>query len=425
MKSKTIYKNKSKDTKKLTKKQKQKQNKQIQITKTQSGGLKLGQGSYGCAIKPHIECDKPIPPRFQNKSLVSKIIPVYNESIESDIINELKINIAIKKLDPKHKFFAYAVDQCYANLTNKVGKRSNITSNIMTREEFKEDKNKKACNIDPSINTINIISIDAGLPFKEVLVLKKYEKERKILRNRFPIIIKNLLQGLSLLHQNGIAHLDIKYDNMGIEFNGKSAYVRYLDFGFSEINKNIDITKKTINDINIIKGTPSFMSPDMYLINELTNRIKHLKDSRYLFEPKIRNIIIKNTYNSIKDDTETAYKESYQMNRDVLEYPSVKEKGFFDRLVGNVDIIQMEDITKLYNQIITLHHNDELITEFYKLETGIIYKYDIFALGVSFFLIGKYLEITISKLNKLIRHMIDTNPIKRFSAKECLEFLQN
>ena len=75
----------------------------------------------------------------------------------------------------------------------------------MTREEFQEDKNKKACNIDPSINTINIISIDAGLPFKEVLVLKKYEKERKILRNRFPIIIKNLLQGLSLLHS--ILHL--------------------------------------------------------------------------------------------------------------------------------------------------------------------------------------------------------------------------
>ena len=127
MKSKTICKNKLNQISKTKKRNKQ------------FGGVKLGQGSYGCAIKPHIECKTPLSKHYQNKSLVSKLIPIYQKSIEIDTIKEININVAIKKLDPKNKYFSYVVNSCYTNFTKEVQNRSNITTKIITRKEFKKN----------------------------------------------------------------------------------------------------------------------------------------------------------------------------------------------------------------------------------------------------------------------------------------------
>jgi serine/threonine protein kinase len=295
----------------------------------------------------------------------------------------------------------------------------------MTKAEYRKKDNVDACNIHPSIKTINMITHNAGISMERVLKETKYSKERAILKSKFIYVIKHLLKGIKMLHQNGIVHLDIKCDNMGVTIKNNSAYVRHIDFGISENNKNVNIDNVDMSDIGSLKGTPSFIAPEMYVIHELANNISRVRDSTYLFDTNFSRSIIKKVYKSLRIDAESAYRDSYSMNREILNYPSTKERGFMDNIVGNQDIFQHNDIVKLYNQISTFYHNDELFNIFYKSETGILYKFDIYSLGISIFIISKFLEINDSKIKTLIRNMININPIHRFSAKECLEFLEN
>ena len=70
-------------------------------------------------------------------------------------------------------------------------------------------------------------------------------------------IMLNLVKGLIELHNLGIVHKDIKPDNILI--NLKNLKIKYIDFGFSCFESDIDCLNKD-------RGTPLYMSPEMHAL---------------------------------------------------------------------------------------------------------------------------------------------------------------
>ena len=89
---------------------------------------------------------------------------------------------------------------------------------------------------------------------------------------------KHIMLGLKFLHENKICHLDIKPENIMINFNGKTNNFKIIDFGFCSeepFNDYIIYFKGTpgyfpchFDSINYIQpGVPKIEANDMILIN--------------------------------------------------------------------------------------------------------------------------------------------------------------
>jgi serine/threonine protein kinase len=80
-------------------------------------------------------------------------------------------------------------------------------------------------------------------------------------------IAKQILEGLSVAHSNGILHLDIKPSNI---FRTKFGHLKLLDFGIAKVTgekaENIQgarpVTMKTETGESTFKGTAAFASPE-------------------------------------------------------------------------------------------------------------------------------------------------------------------
>ena len=74
--------------------------------------------------------------------------------------------------------------------------------------------------------------------------------------------MKNLVDGLAVLHRNGIAHMDIKPENIMYDHNSKK--IKYIDFGLS-CGMDISCAQRT----NIPRGTPQYWAPEIYTVRDL------------------------------------------------------------------------------------------------------------------------------------------------------------
>ena len=168
---------------------------------------KLGQGSYGQVFI--------VKENSSDKRYVLKVLPLNSKNLEI-IPDELKILQIISKNKCKKDLLCY-------------------------HDHF----------IDYNNNTLNIITD----MFENSITLTKfiisYQKDHSYIDNKtLLLIMKNLLSGLIHLHKLGIAHGDIKPDNILIDpdFN-----IQYIDFGVSCYKHCI------------AKGTHLFSSPNQLM----------------------------------------------------------------------------------------------------------------------------------------------------------------
>jgi len=157
----------------------------------------IGKGSYGTVYRPPIPCDK----KFKHKAIVGKVF-----SEKADFEDEIEIASKIQKLNSSNKFSIPFYQTCPENL--------------------------------------EIIYGDGGKDLSEYLIAIKPANRSKEL----PAIMtkmKNLLEGINTLLENGYVHQDIKSQN--IVYNGKNIYL--IDFGLmikkSELYKNDSFLKYT------------------------------------------------------------------------------------------------------------------------------------------------------------------------------------
>ena len=90
--------------------------------------------------------------------------------------------------------------------------------------------------------------------------LDKFLETSNVDKQDFRLIFVNLVEGLKLIHANGVVHRDIKPQNLMI--NPGSGDIKYIDFGISCMDNACYVTGPA--------GTPSFSSPEIDLNSDKT-----------------------------------------------------------------------------------------------------------------------------------------------------------
>lgn len=298
----------------------------------------------------------------------------------------------------------------------------------------KSDKDKKVdstfCKINMKFKPYNIIYPYCGIDLftitnfdmqraeKKAKIHKELETvnehifnlQRLIKKDRnLKIILYNLLQGLKILHENGIIHRDIKIENILLLEDEKTYNLKPLiaDFGLS-ISTKLATRAEMINFIDSTNGSYGLYAPDILAVNICINY------------PYIGN---KNLYKYLEYEITN---NNYIKYHDILNFEYVMDINFKD--------IHHNKLHTIINTINEQLENNTYFDEYYKPIDGYGYLYDIYSMGMTFYeiyynlFISEYVEshkfenIYIDdKLKDLILNMTEYDPLKRFNINKCLE----
>lgn len=403
------------------------------------GGDKIGEGSFGCVITPPIPCkDNSI----KNKSYVSKIIKANNKRDFDDTMHEIRLGSLFKKVDPDSKYFTFIFDYCQIKKAImrpdfKTLKSGQVISNKVT-------KNKQFCYTTEKDKTFNLIQKNAGLNLDDVLIYSKHKLERSIIKSRMKSIVRHMIIGLRKCHKLDIINHDIKADNMGIRIENNNPYVTYFDFGLSEDIRKLDTS--SYEEISTsVYGTPGYISPDMYVLSRIVKTL-YKEEFSSLVSGANRKRLINKIYKDIKEDEESIHIKKLGLHKSTLKIPSFKDSGYKSNKSSNKNspsdnssnnnstkistkrttenkeaLVSYQETKELYDLFIKLIYKNELLPKFYKKFNGIKHKYDVYALGITFFKISKFsgFEQNDTFLD-LLRNMLHYNPLKRYDINQCL-----
>jgi serine/threonine protein kinase len=429
------------------------------IRTKQKGGIRLGKGGFGCVVKPAVQCSKKNKSKFI-KHKVSKLI--FRDTDGDNIIKELKLYNAIKKLDPKENYFLSYHQICrlkkkfihrrrdirLVKFRDNKGKNKTIV-NSRNSKEFDE----KVCDIDMSQNPINMIQYFGGISLETLFTSKnkKMKPLKKKLKGNIKKYLRNLLIGLKKLHKGGIVHRDIKEDNIMVKMlappkskqsiknsnmslkpsiansnldsnqtddkEDKVFKVRYIDYGLSDfvsdLNEKFEIR---------IKGTIGYISPEVFILKNIFNKFSLYQDEIFLNEN-----IKQKIFNTITDDLKKYigkyFKELYITKNIISSINNTdKDNQDFDFIYKN-GIYSKESLETLTYKFYNYLKNRQLVRNVLESKNikGFVYKIDIFALGIVFYNIYTELDMNNAKLLDLISQMLQLDPETRPSAIECLK----
>lgn len=355
------------------------------------GGKLIGEGSFGCVIKPAIPCKHGF--KYPIKSSVSKIIrdPDYD-----DIKEENKVTRIIKQIDPQYKFFIPNLDMC---TLHNIPSRPDVETIEMIDNSYyyslnNNKKDKHTCKVDIKTYPYNIIMPYGGKTLDDILKKpKKYPKHFSLFLKNMKYYLKHLLLGLKTLQENNIVNRDIKDSNIVCLLSKDKLKIRYIDFGLSLL-----ITESLLNNDNImLNGSPGYYPLD--------NIISFYIVSYYPDKNKIYSKI----FNEIKEKN---------------NYISKLIKLKLDHKLNNLN----NDIDTIYNILTKKYENNTFYEHYYGYNdkfNGLLQKTDIYSLGITFYtILITRLEYDINKLpllNELLYNMTLTDHIKRYNVLQCLD----
>lgn len=384
--------------------------------KTQQGGKLLGEGGYGCVVSPPLKCNKPffkIPYSIDEK-YVSKIFE-YDEDDE-DVFNELKLGNKLINIDPYQKYFSPIINGC-----NFIKQKHQDIQYLISKPNYDSTSNsgKKSdkCSIFSDVEYLNLISKNAGIDF-DVAFRNKNQELIHFIRVNYIAIFKHLCTSVELLHKNSILHRDIKTLNTMIDYkkDRKKASITLIDFGLSiQMNKKFNFMD--LYDLTYF-GTDYYKPLEIIIINYM---LKVLKKNKYQEPIDFKKQVLKRVFDSYKyiaKDIEQDFyftQNGFKYNGDVLD-KNIKHSNA--QKYGNKIIIN-----HLYNYLYKDYINQKLLhnltTTQYK--NNLIYKWDIFSLGLMFAEIIIKAKIYDEQAFKLVNNMINPLYFNRYTIKDCLD----
>lgn len=165
----------------------------------QRAGAYVGKGTYGCGFRPALLCRDEAERR---PGKFSKLMSVY------DAENEMRAHHILHTIDPDLNYFLYPEDMCIpappvsSNQINSCP--HNFHNLIRTRAVIQSDGGD-------NLNNIQIRAADYPAFFHS---------------------LSNIIVGLERIHANGVAHCDIKPDNIvALRLADGKFHTRLIDFG--------------------------------------------------------------------------------------------------------------------------------------------------------------------------------------------------
>ncbi len=124
----------------------------------------------------------------------------------------------------------------------------------------------------PNIITVFEVNIEGDTPYivmdfvegKSLAVI--LQKEKMLAPAAAINYLEQIASGLDYAHEKGVIHRDIKPSNLIVDENNR-AYI--VDFGVAKINASLMEAEKVLRPEPVM-GTPSYMSPEQILNEELT-----------------------------------------------------------------------------------------------------------------------------------------------------------
>ena len=423
----------------------------------QTGGLKLGQGGFGCVVTPAIGCRKRQPP--QNAvSKITYVVPGY----EGDYQNELKMLKKIQAIDPEQKYFVSVSDECQLDIKESSVRAPKDVVEVSYEDddldEFtvkssepkyisrmnKSDIKKNYCLIDSSLAPRNQIQVFGGYELSE-LNYDKHPQVYKAIQQNYKPIIKHLLHGLEIMHKHRIAHRDIKEFNMlGMLYSAakkqshrntqkrnkskklttrykpiqarKSAkplgkpsvkpLVRFIDFGLSEII-NPQHDEGGIRNFHW-SGTDGYIPVEFIILYYMRDYI-NVYGIGILSNPVNKQKIIA----KVQDRYQRKYKYFYDDIHVEQSLMSPKRTAY--------QFFNQPTVSKLYDNLVK-SLSDGTFCKLLKTDySGLVYKSDVFALGITLAFIRRHYRLQHDrKLTDLITKMIKISSVERPTILQCL-----
>jgi serine/threonine protein kinase len=296
---------------------------------------------------------------------------------------------------------------------------SNIDNSDYNSNTYDKKIKTKKCKIFMDEEYLNLISKKAGVNIKEGLnTFSKNKNINNYISNNYKYIFKHLCQALHILHKNNIFHRDIKSQNTMIDYNPRTnkAKITIIDFGLSILmDKENKLSMTRMYEIT--EGGSEYYTPiEIYVIRIL---LKQLKKNNY----KIPSNLDKKVIGKVIDE----YDQNIQHLTEVFHFG---ENGF-ELINGKLSkkdsnyspkYCNTETIYNTYNIIFDLVRKNKLDNSFYNSSlSSIVYKWDVFSLGLLFAEILIKTNINDILAYDLVNKMVSSNFTKRFNIKECLE----
>ena len=180
---------------------------------TRRGGAFVRKGSYGCAFaKPPLKCQGEAARRPSNE--LSKLLE-YKKAYE-----EYQESIPFKRIDPEKKYFLWAHHMCPLD-------QSSVVSTNQIGKCIQKNRGQSAPTVNIRRDPTLIFYDFGGSDISDIVITSGQY-------GPFFMSFGNLLQGLSIMHYNHIAHLDIKPLNIvSMELPSGEFSTRFIDFGLA------------------------------------------------------------------------------------------------------------------------------------------------------------------------------------------------
>jgi serine/threonine protein kinase len=400
---------------------------------SQKGGAKIGQGSFGCVVTPAIPCKGK---RLKHShKLISKIAHISPDEQDDYDIEMLNYEY-LKKVDTKQRYTVGMLDECALDAKTALTRTPRDFLDTIWYDDagtdvrylgsdakiaYKlsdDDLSKGYCNIDQTRKPRNMIQVNAGTKLTDILKVPG-SKLNVMLQQNLRKVMRDLLLGLKVMHGKEFAHRDIKPDNIVIlpvasksrDKSKEYPLARYIDFGLSEIVKTLN--PKNIMNVNR-QGTFGYMPIELIVLDEIRNYIEEYGVYVNLAAANVKHVILSETYALYNE----RMKEKYSKLKINKSFTSIS--GKIAPEISKNEYVTIHDIAMLYDKFIEEFRNGIFRDKYYSKIKGYVYKTDIFALGMVFRILVKFLDIENEKINDLIKHMLQINPDDRYDAVQCL-----
>jgi len=356
----------------------------------------IGEGAFGCVIKPSLPCSNK---KMSYKNKISKVM------ISKEAIKELNEYAIIAKADKTKKFYLGVPTHCRVKKTKETIKA--IENCIHLKKKYFHKKSIKN-----GIKRLDLLVMkDGGINLKMLSMmveLIKVTRENSIKVKKIWIEMHKLFRGILLFQKHGIVHHDIKPQN--IVYNIDKHLANFIDFGHMR-NISYEIKKSKASD-NWIYDYPFWNYP---LEIHFLNRREYMKFAYKTVSKKKQ--YFSSLLDNIHNSSDTKFVQAFRIFLDYIIYnksESEEKKIISKYLFAYHKLIIDQVIPDKYEEF--LHKSVNSI--------------DVYGLGMSLYYLlncsTKFLKKdVIDAMEICFFNMTTPNLLQRFSIEEAIDMYEN